>query len=392
MMNEAIMTDDDDSTDHHRQPPRQPSLPPPPPPQNQINCQTSTIAETLINGDLQSQIQAARDIRRMIRSSCSSAKLRCKFAVAGVIPPLVCLLSSFDVDGRDAAVVALLNLAVRNERNKVKIVTCGAIPPLVELLKLQDGKLSELATAAFLTLSSAGPNKPVITSFGVAPLLFKVLISGSIQAKVDAVTALYNLSTCTEASSVIHDASAVPTLINLLRDCKKHSKFAEKATALLEIFSTSDEGRAAISKSTVSILTLVETIEDGSCISMEHAVGALLTLCQSCQTKYRELILNQGAIPGLLRLTVEGTIKAQERARMLLDILRESPKEKRLASSVLKELVYDFASKVDGAQNAPETAQRLLQDVLHRSMDLSMNQIHLQADHHIRHQRNKHRK
>ncbi|KAK9691226.1 hypothetical protein RND81_09G184100 [Saponaria officinalis] len=380
------MEEEDESTDeHHHQPPQQPPhLSSQPPSSNQINLsnhhtttinsQTTTIAETLINGDLQSQIQAAREIRRIIRSSSSSTKLRSKFAVAGVIPPLVSLLSSFDVDAREAAIVALLNLAVRNERNKLKIVTCGAIPPLVELLKLQDSKLPELATAAFLTLSSAGANKPVITSFGVAPLLVKVLISGSIQAKVDAVTALYNLSTCTEASSTILNATAVPTLINLLRDCKKHSKFAEKTTALLEIFSTTEEGRAAILKSTGSILTLVETVEDGSRISMEHAVGALLTLCQSRRTEYRELILSQGAIPGLLRLTVEGTTKAQERARMLLDMLRETPKENRMTSSVLKELVYDFATKVDGGQNAPETAQRLLQDMLH-----------------IRHQGNKHR-
>lgn len=347
-----------------------------------IQSQIVEIAEKLINGDLQSQIQAARDIRRIIRSSSSSsssAKTRSRFTAAGVIQPLISMLSYGNADAREAALLALLNLAVRNERNKIKIATSGAIPPLVELLKCQNGKLPELATAAILTLSAAAPNKPTIASSGAGPLLVKILSSGSIQGKVDAVTALYNLSTCTESMSSILNASAVPPLLTLLKECKKYSKFAEKTTALLEILSTSEEGRNAISKSCDGILTLVETVEDGSHTSMENAVGALLSLCQSCRSKYRELILNEGAIPGLLRLTVEGTNKAQERARMLLDLLRDSPRENRFSSSVLEEIAYDIATKVDGAHKAPETAQKLLQDMIHRSMELSMNRIQLRA-------------
>uniref|UniRef100_A0A7C9DSC3 U-box domain-containing protein n=1 Tax=Opuntia streptacantha TaxID=393608 RepID=A0A7C9DSC3_OPUST len=114
---------------------------------------------------------------------------------------------------------------------------------------------------------------------------------------------------------------------------------------------------------------------------MEHAVGALLSLCQSCRSKYRELILNEGAIPGLLRLTVEGTAKAQERARLLLDLLRGTPRDNGLSSAILEEIVYDIATKVDGAQKAPETAQKLLQDMLHRSMELSMNRMQLCQGH-----------
>jgi len=256
-------------------------------------------------------------------------------------------------------------------------VTLGAVPPLVELLKFQNSKLPELATAALLTLSAEAPNKPIIAACGAASLLVKILISGSIQGKVDAVTALYNLST--ETASFILDPGAVSPLLSLLKESKKYSKFAEKTTSLLEILCTSEEGRNAISDCYGGILTLVETVEDGSPASMEHAVGALLSLCQSCRSKYRELILNEGAIPGLLRLTVEGTAKAQERARLLLDLLRGTPRDNGLSSAILEEIVYDIATKVDGAQKAPETAQKLLQDMLHRRMELSMNRMQLCA-------------
>ncbi|KAL8150931.1 hypothetical protein V2J09_020739 [Rumex salicifolius] len=342
--------------------------------------QALEIADKLIHGDLLVQTQAARDIRRLVRScssSTSSAKTRSRLAAAGVVPPLVSMLSYFSSDAREASLLALLNLAVRNERNKIDIVSLGAVPPIVDLLKVQNGKLPELATAAILSLSTAAPNKPIIAASGVSPLLIQILSSASIQGRVDAVTALYNLSTDSEQPNSILNAKAAPALISLLKDCKKYSKFAEKSTALLEILSNNEEGRTAITNTHGGILTLVETVEDGSLVSTEHAVGALLSLCLSCRIKYRELILNEGAIPGLLRLTAEGTPKAQERARTLLDLLRE--KGKRMSSSTLQEIVYDIASKVDGADNASETAKKLLDDMVHRSMELSMNRLQLRA-------------
>ncbi|XP_052178895.1 U-box domain-containing protein 7 [Diospyros lotus] len=339
------------------------------------------VAEKLIDGgdDLDAKIQAARAVRKLVRKSFSSAKTRSKFAAAGVIQPLVSMLAYASLAAREASLLALLNLAARNERNKIKIVTSGAIPHLVELLKSQDSSLRDLATAATLTLSAAEPNKPTIAASGAVPLLVQILSSGSTQGRVDAVTALHNLSVGSDSPTVNLDAKAVSPLINLLKECKKYSKFAEKTTALLEILSKTEEGRLAISSTGGGILTLVETVEDGSLVSTEHAVGALLTLCQSCRSKYRELILKEGAIPGLLRLTAEGTPEGQERARTLLDLLRDSPPEKRLAPSVMQRIVYDIAVRVDGSDKAAETAKRLLQDMVHRSMELSMSRIQLRA-------------
>lgn len=327
------------------------------------------------------KIEAAKEIRKLVRKSSFSGKTRSRFAAAGVIPPLVDMLQpcSYSLLAREAALLALLNLASRNERNKIRIVASGAIPPLVELLKFQNGNLKELAAAAILTLSAAAANKPTIAASGVGPLLVQILSSGTVQGRVDSVTSLHNLSTSKEDPKLVLDARAVYPLMNLLKDCKKYSKFAEKTTALLEILSNSEEGRDAITNADGGILTLVETVEDGSLVSTEHAVGALLSLCQSSRDKYRELILKEGAIPGLLRLTAEGTPLAQERARTLLDLLRDSPPENKFSSSTLERIVYDFAAQVDGTDKAADTAKRLLQDMVHRSMELSMSRLQLRA-------------
>ncbi|GFZ07573.1 hypothetical protein Acr_19g0005100 [Actinidia rufa] len=78
------------------------------------------VAEKLINGDLDAKIQAARDIRKLVRKS--SVKTRSKFAAAGVIEPLVSMLISTNLHAREASLLALLNLAVRNERLGVSVL------------------------------------------------------------------------------------------------------------------------------------------------------------------------------------------------------------------------------------------------------------------------------
>lgn len=334
------------------------------------------LAWKLSHGDAAAQVQAARDIRRLARAS---AKIRSMFAVADVVHPLVSMLPSPDPEARESALLALLNLAVRNERNKDNIVKSGAVPYLVELLRSENSTIRELATAAVLTLSASTSNKPTIASSGAVPLLVQILISGSIQGKVDAVTALYNLSTCKDSGNLTLSVESVKPLLTLLKDCKKYSKFAEKATALLQILSGSEEARCSISEMDGGILVLVETVEEGSPLSAEYAVGVLLSLCRSCRHKYRELILKEGAIPGLMLLTVEGTKKAQERARELLELLRDNSRQKRVGSENLETIVYDIASRVDGPNKAVETAKRLLQDMVRRNMELSISRLQLRA-------------
>ncbi|XP_076903186.1 uncharacterized protein LOC143558180 [Bidens hawaiensis] len=329
------------------------------------------ISDRLINGDMATKIQAAREIRSMIRNRNSAGKIRVKFAGAGagVIQPLVLMLCSQHHDAREVSLLALLNLASRNDRNKEQIVTCGAIPPLVKLLKFQTtGNLRELATAAILTLSASPNNKQAIASSGAVPLLIQILSCGTIQGRVDAVTALHNLTATKEEPAIVLDSAAALPLINLLKECKKYSKFADKVTGLIRILSNTDEGRLAITKAEDGILTLVETVEDGSLVSTEHAVSVLLEMCTSSRSKYRELILNEGAIPGLLRLTVDGTHEARDKARLLLDLLRESTAEKRMSSLVVEKMVHEIAAQVEGS--TVETAQILLQDMVQRSMKM----------------------
>ncbi|OAY68159.1 U-box domain-containing protein 3, partial [Ananas comosus] len=332
------------------------------------------VARRLSAGDAAARVEAAREVRRLARAS---SRARSAFAVAAVVEPLVAMLPSPDPAAREAALLALLNLAVEQflysqaskYLNKDTIVRIGALPHLVNLLGSENNSLRELVTAAVLTLSASPSNKPAIATSGAIPLLANILRSGTIQGKVDAVTTLYNLSDC-EDISVTLPIEAVKPLLTLLKDCKKYSKFAEKATALLEILSKSEGETELFTEFDEGILTLVETVEDGSLLSAEYAVGVLLSLCRNCGEKYRELILNEGPIPGLLLLSIEGTEKARERAHDLLDLLRDPPRKR--TSEELRNIVCHIASRVDpGPTKAAATSKRLLQDMIKRNMELT---------------------
>lgn len=124
---------------------------------------------------------------------------------------------------------------------------------------------------------------------------------------------------------------------------------------------------------------MVEAVEEGSTGTKEHAVGALLTLCKNDQCKYREVILNEGAIPGLLELTVNGTEKARRNARELLDLLRgEGNRRAELAGGTLEEIVSDIVGRMDGEDRSGK-AKRMLAEMVRVSMEESLRHLERRA-------------
>ncbi|KAJ7531372.1 hypothetical protein O6H91_14G041700 [Diphasiastrum complanatum] len=334
---------------------------------------------SLMFGTSDARLRAAREVRKLTKTS---SKSRAYLAAAGVIMPLVAMLKSSCEESKEAAVLALLNLAVGNERNKLRIVKAGAIGPLVELLQSENLFLKESAAAAIYTLSAASVNKPLLGASGAISLLVDMVKSGSLQGKVDAVMALYNLSTYPDNLTPILAAGAVGPLLALLKGCKKSSKVAEKTTSLLKSLVAFEEGKSALGKEEGGILALVEVLEDGSLRSRENAVGTLLLLCESNRCRYRQAILQEGAIPGLLELTVQGSPRAQQEAHSLLRLLRDSsPRSSRgtSPSAMLESIVYDIASHMDGEEQGTETARKILTEMVQLSMEQNMRNLQKRA-------------
>jgi vacuolar protein 8 len=258
-------------------------------------------------------------------------------------------------------------------------VEAGALESIISFLQSQNSILQEYATASLLTLSASTINKPVISACGAIPLLVEILRNGITQAKVDAVMALSNLSTHSDNLDIILKTNPIPSIVSLLKTCKKSSKTAEKCCALIESLVGFDEGRIALTSEEGGILAVIEVLENGSLQSREHAVGALLTLCQSDRCKYREPILREGVIPGLLELTVQGTPKSQSKSRTLLRLLRDTPYPRsELQPDTLENIVCNIISQIDGDEQSGK-AKKMLAEMVQVSMEQSLRHLQQRA-------------
>lgn len=331
--------------------------------------------ELIQSDDHDFKLQGAQEIRRLTKTS-----QRCRRQLSDSVGPLVSMLRVHDSpDSHETALLALLNLAVKDETNKIKIVEAGALEPIITFLQSESSNLQEYAAASLLTLSASASNKPVISACGAIPLLVEILRHGSPQAKVDSVMALSNLSTYPINLSIILEAKPVPYIVTLLKNCKKSSKTAEKCCALIESLVGFEEGRTALTSEEGGVLAVIEVLESGSLQSREHAVGALLTMCQSDRCKYREAFLKEGVIPGLLELTVQGTPKSQSKAHTLLQLLRESPYPRsELEPDTLENIVCNIISQIDGDEQSGK-AKKMLAEMVQVSMEQSLRHLQQRA-------------
>nr|XP_043608276.1 U-box domain-containing protein 4 [Erigeron canadensis] len=321
-----------------------------------------------------SKIEAAKQIRQLTKTS-----QRCRRQFSAAIKPLVSMLWSSSYEANEAALLALLNLAVKDETNKISIVDAGALEPIVNYLQFDDSDLQEHAVATLVTLSASPVKKLAIGASGCIPFLIRIIDRGSPQAKMDAIVALCNLSTEPENLSVILQSNPIPCLVDILKTCKKSSKISERCISLVESLVNFDEGRASLTSEEGGILAVVEVLESGSLQSREHAVGTLLTMCQIDRCKYREPILREGVIPGLLELTVQGTEKSRTKAHTLLRLLRESPYQRtELEAETLENILSNIISQVDGEEQRGN-AKKMLAEMVQVSMEQSLRHLQQRA-------------
>ncbi|KAK4849048.1 hypothetical protein QYF36_020226 [Acer negundo] len=331
--------------------------------------------QLLHSDDPDSKLEAAREIRRLTKTS-----QRCRRHLSAAVQPLVRMLRPESSEAHhESALLALLNLAVKDEKNKINIIEAGALESIINFLQSENLNLQEYATAALLTLSASAVNKPFISASGAIPLLVEILRDGSTQAKFDAVMALSNLSTHPDNPSIILETNPIPFIVDLLKFCKKSSKTAEKCSALIESLVGFEEGRTALTSQEGGVLAVVEVLENGSLQAREHAVGALLMMCESDRCKYREPILREGVIPGLLELTVQGTPKSQTKAQTLLRLLRESPYPRsELQPDTLENIVCNIISQIDGEEQSGK-AKKMLAEMVQVSMEQSLRHLQQRA-------------
>ena len=263
------------------------------------------LVSTLRDGDAEVEKlrEAVANIRMAVKNNPEN---KARLLAAGGIDALVKTLKSKDTATVEHAVTALLNLSL-TEGVEPLITTAGGIEGIVNVLQMGSSVARENAAAALFSLSGPIDNKIRVKDAGAIPALVGLLTSGSLRGKKDAALALFNLSLEELCIAPIIQANTVKVLVGLLGESEPGME--DKVMAVIANLCKFQEGRQAVHKEG-GIAAMVDVIDGGSARAKEDAAVSLHLLATSSQASF-QLILEEGAMPALVKLGQSGTSRAK---------------------------------------------------------------------------------
>lgn len=193
---------------------------------------------------------------------------------------------------------------------------------LIESPNAPNPSVSEAIVANFLGLSALDSNKPIIGSSGAIPFLVKILQNldkaSSLQAKQDALRALYNLSIFPSNISFIMETDLIPNLLNALGDME----VSERILSILGNVVSTPEGRKAISHKPDAFAILVDVLNWNDSPGCQEKGSYILMVMAHKAYGDRQAMVEAGIVSALLELTLLGSTLAQKRASRILECLR----------------------------------------------------------------------
>lgn len=181
-------------------------------------------------------------------------------------------------------------------------------------------------TALYLNLSCLEEAKPMIGMSQAIQFLIQLLQSDSdVQCKQDALHALYNLSTM--ASNIQHLlSSGIISGLQFLLEGDTDCLWTERCIAVLINLAAFDVGREEIESTPGLISALASILDTDELLEQEQAVSCLLILCNRSE-ECCDMVLQEGVIPALVSISVNGTPRGREKAQKLLMLFREQRRD-----------------------------------------------------------------
>ncbi|RZB50059.1 U-box domain-containing protein 45-like [Glycine soja] len=216
--------------------------------------------------------------------------------------------------------MALFNLAVNNNRNKEIMISTGILSLLEEMIS----KTSSYgcAVALYLNLSCLDKAKHMIGTSQAVQFLIQILEAKTeVQCKIDSLHALYNLSTVPSNIPNLLSSGIMDGLQSLLVD-QGDCMWTEKCIAVLINLAVYQAGREKMMLAPGLISALASTLDTGEPIEQEQAASCLLILCNRSE-ECCQMVLQEGVIPALVSISVNGTSRGREKAQKLLMVFRE---------------------------------------------------------------------
>lgn len=205
-------------------------------------------------------------------------------------------------------------------RNKELMLASGVLPILQKMIVDTDSVGA--ATALYLNLSCLEEAKSIIGTTEAVPFLIWVLKNEPHeQSKLDALHTLYNISS--QPTNIPHLLKAgIVEALQVLITHPSDQAWTEKCIAVLIYLASSNTARDEIIKTPGLIGSLATILDVGEPIEQEQAVACLLLLCNASE-KCSQMVLQEGVIPSLVSISVNGTVRGKQKAQKLLMLFRE---------------------------------------------------------------------
>lgn len=271
--------------------------------------------------DFRKKCKVVEQIRLLLKDD---EEARMYMGANGFVEALLPFLNSAVREGhvlaQESGAMALFNLAVNNNRNKETMLASGVISLLEEMIS--NPSSHGPATALYLNLSCLEEAKSLIGTSPAVPFLTQLLqANAETQCKLDALHALYNLSGIPSNIPNLLSAGIISGLQSLLADSGEHS-WTEKCIAVLINLASSNSAKDEMMSNTKLISALAGLLEAEQPIEQEQAVSCLFMLCNGNE-KCSQMVLQEGVIPALVSMSVNGTSRGKEKAQKLLMLFRE---------------------------------------------------------------------
>ncbi|KAG5221975.1 hypothetical protein OIU77_011552 [Salix suchowensis] len=308
----------------------------------------------ILNGDedLKKKCRIVEQVRLLLKDD---EEARIFMGANGFVEALLQFLESA-VQARnpmaeEVGAMALFNLTVNNNRNKEMMLAAGAIPLLEDMISNPDSDGS--ATALYLNLSCLDEAKSIIGSSQAVAFLIQILQGEArVQCKLDALHALYNLSSHSTNISNLLSAGIINGLQSLLAVPGDHSWIEKSIAVLINLASSQPAKDEMLSTPGLisGLATILDTVEP---IEQEQAVACLYVLCNGSE-KGSQLVLQEGVIPALVSISVNGTTRGKEKAQKLLMLFREQRQQDQPSADVCFQQTESSSRSMPAPESKPQ--------------------------------------
>ncbi|MBA0760096.1 hypothetical protein Gotri_022877 [Gossypium trilobum] len=235
--------------------------------------------------------------------------------------------------------------------NKELMLAAGVIRLLESMIS--NSNAHEAATALYLNLSCLEQAKSIIGSSKA--VLFLVQLLGhetDAQCKLDALHTLYNLST--DHSNILNLLSA--GIVNHLQSLvvSGDHTWTEKSITVLINLTSSETAKEEMVSASDLITGLASVLDAGKPIEQEQAVSCLLLLCNGNE-KCSQIVLQEGVIPALVSMSVNGTTRGREMSQRLLMLFREQRQRDHPPANVNQIVLESSQDPTPALASAPES-------------------------------------